>query len=1139
MPRPQQPATPPPSPTSVRVTRPITVDPLPPDDLVEIDGSSGPRPGPTSTDPFAGIRGRESTSPSGALSNVVPTATTGPESRTIAGPGGQLTRSSITTTRGPGDQLLDLRRPPRPETLATGLEMGGAILGGVLESRLGALKLLPRLSRAMLASGVLGTAGHVTGDVVGPPIQRGLHQLSGGKVGNATAAAPTAEEQGSHALRAYADSASGEALIPVLKFGGRVARTIPATMMGAAARRGMTPETQGLARYADRVGVDLSPADLAPNSGVLAFFQNIMEQSPFSRPGWIQKWRANEAAFGQEADALVSQFGDEVEDSQVGQVLKDALVKEARERGEAAMANAQQRAQAQGRPSIDPTEAREIQARVEADIAERTKQLLKEVGTPDVGKTSSILSRASKWAQRATKRTTDEMYEAIWKQTEDLAPVSLERLVVRAEQLGGEAGGVGRRAGTLGPAGRQIGVLEGMRMPPEVPPELPPGAPPALPPAGGSGPSGGLPPGPPPPPGLPPAGPHPWTPHTTGPAGIVVPKPGGTPPTSMVEPPPTTPWQPGMPPPKGGVPPGQTPIWQTEGGVKQAFGHLPGVDYLIKLVKQAKGDGNASPILDEILAESDQLLKETVDGADEFPSLSLRQLHQLRSLYGRGMRAVKTGQAAGVFKQLYKESTDMLQEGMGGPASELWQGYETAQAAHKHFRRTFLESVMGKALQTKTPGLFLSAIKNGGKGTVDELRRAKQIVSPRVWRRTVETQTLQDIFMHGDGGMRTPKELLTALRGYDPGQLRVIFGNNGQQAIQGLSKRLEDLASARLTTKDAISTHRRLVRSEDSIIGGAQKQTSSDLHEVQKLNPFKLVQATIRKSGREDLTKLRALVGADGWRQVQRLTMQDLLQAPTGEVVGGHKLIERLNKYRPEQIEALFPADNGRFIREFADQRALLERLHKERAGTGSVWIQLSSTGAVASGAGALLGFGNPLRAAAAVGTLVLGPRLLSEIAQSPEMGRALTRGMKTFAKIPYVPGPKIDRRKIATVAAHGATQFFGASDTAQALLRYLQERGVVDEKGQEIPEDAPPDPVRATTPALPPDLQELEGVPEDQLPEDLQELDDDDPNAPPAPSSRSPGPGSTARSESACRASSTPAPASAQGRPRRRRRPN
>jgi hypothetical protein len=197
------------------------------------------------------------------------------------------------------------------------------------------------------------------------------------------------------------------------------------------------------------------------------------------------------------------------------------------------------------------------------------------------------------------------------------------------------------------------------------------------------------------------------------------------------------------------------------------------------------------------------------------------------------------------------------------------------------------------------------------------------------------------------------------------------------------------------------------------------------LAKVAKQRPHLVVNQLIQPHAIDDIVKAKNAVGADGWNQVKGAFLQKLLAGRGDSTVTGAELMNRLGKYGPETVEAVF----GQQAADIWKIGRILATVQKAREGTGGVWIQLTQAGA----AGGLLLGSAPGKAL----TVLLTPVMMSRVLLSAPARRWLTIGMRAPA---------------------------GSKEAVQAsaqLLAFLGREGLVSHGG---PPGAPPRPPEATT---------------------------------------------------------------------------
>lgn len=332
--------------------------------------------------------------------------------------------------KGPAHPMLDVARETFP---VLGALMGATEMGPVVKG----LSAVPRILGMAGAAGMGAGAGRVIGDT-----------LAADPNAPPKAIAELPHKAGVDAAAAMA----GEGVPAVL---GTGFKTLLTRRIASAAQRGATPAGREAVDYVSRIGGNPRPGMLAPDSSFIRILENIFEGAPASRGPWKADAKVTEDAFARDVDRIIGEYGGRVDQSDAGQVIKDAQIRRATDVANRMVGRAERgMAEVQGPVTQAATDAAARAEAAHGAVASTRGQISTTLGAPrGVEPTADLGTRLIKAANDAARKASSARYNAVWQQT-DAAQMSapLDRIYARAQQLADEAGEPGLTQGVLGRA---------------------------------------------------------------------------------------------------------------------------------------------------------------------------------------------------------------------------------------------------------------------------------------------------------------------------------------------------------------------------------------------------------------------------------------------------------------------------------------------------------------------------------------------------------------------------------------------------------------------------------------------------------------------------------------------------------------
>jgi len=452
-----------------------------------------------------------------------------------------------------------------------------------------------------------------------------------------------------------------------------------------------------------------------------------------------------------------------------------------------------------------------------------------------------------------------------------------------------------------------------------------------------------------------------------------------------------------------------------------------------------KGMSAENPARERLLAELSGFAQRAEANGG---TLSPQDVHRLRSFYGELGFQKLSGEAAGVFKQLWAAADDVMKQLPPADYAAYHKGLGLHQEMVQVFREGALEALAKKAPEDVLPW-FLTGLK---KGTTDPTAilfgvdpavqfgkldvEAQQAIRGTLWKQLTQTTDLA-----GRVTERTPEDFLKQVAGLDPDAVRVLFGRSTNSIAEAQQwAKAQGLAAEGVTTaeKGVTAAEQAARKSGSQLVSDMEKQVAKETQAVLgpmeakigrlgELDTHNLVVKSLRNADAKQAGTLRAMVGEDGWKSVQSVDLQNLFgrMGDAGAVRTTLPTAKQLQTKLLNRGEKAFVTahDKAKWDALWVLQRALERFETKGAGGGGKIWIQLITPSAIAGAVGgtvavlrtaadadtgtkASAGAKGFAGAAIATGAAVyFGPKMLASIFQSPEMRNELLKGVLAKSK--------------------------------------------------------------------------------------------------------------------------------------------
>jgi hypothetical protein len=395
--------------------------------------------------------------------------------------------------------------------------------------------------------------------------------------------------------------------------------------------------------------------------------------------------------------------------------------------------------------------------------------------------------------------------------------------------------------------------------------------------------------------------------------------------------------------------------------------------------------------------------------------ITFSQAHQLRSTLGQMIYEAKNSAAANAdvnvrFLTMLRNSIDAsMTEAAGGPESALRQAYDAATSHWRDQVGAYSRGILSKAIETGKvdPRRVVAMIVQPGRAA--ETQQLWKFVSPAA-KQAVQAQVLRDaLFVDGGTVPKTPKAIMAWVNKMGTETLSAIFDRATTQQLTDLAPAFAESGAKAEAADAAAAGHTAAQQTLAKATAAADKATAAaeaehagfaaDLLRHQEKTPITFFANALKEGDTVGVRKLRTLVGASDWQQVQSAHLQDLLFSDGGTLRTAEQLKNELGKYTDTTLGAIYDPATVEQLKSIQRSLAIISPKSATkfnvalRYGQGAALLDLISmpvrmaTGH-AAGASEMIG----------IGTALLSPPMVTKIMMNPAARAWLTTGLAAKA---------------------------------------------------------------------------------------------------------------------------------------------